>query len=229
MYLPAMALTVLVISLAAWGLKRRPKTAFLILVGVVTGLCALTVARNREYRSALTMWQVTVERWPQGRARLNYAASLQAVGRRDEMLAQLNAAVDDYPEARFDLGAQLASVGDLERGLQELEAFVREFPTHPNAVAARDLIARTRGQLAAQATDRGIAHAAAYRTGDAVREFRRAADLLPDNANVHRNLANALLDARDYGGAAAEARFALRLNPTDAAAKEILAAASRER
>lgn len=92
-------------------------------------------------------------RRPQGRARLNFASALQAAGRNDEMLEQLALAVADYPEARYDLGAQLvARGGDAERGLRELETFVREFPTHPSAAAARDLITRVRRQLAMQAT-----------------------------------------------------------------------------
>lgn len=227
MYVPSMAICVLLVALVTPLLRRRPAIAVGTLA-LAVGVCvALTLARNREYQSPLTMWAVTVERWPRGRARQNYAAALQAAGRRDEMTAQLRLAVADYPESRYELGAQLLTRGETDEGLANLDQFVREFPTHPNARAARDLITRTRTRLAAQATDRGIAHATAGRPDEAIREFRRAADLLPDNANVHRNLANALLDVRDYVGAAAEARQALRLNPTDPLSKEILADASR--
>jgi predicted Zn-dependent protease len=194
---------------------------------IVVALSAQTVARNREYASALTMWRVTVERWPHGRARLNYAAALQAAGQPDEMLTQLRLAVTDFPEARYDLGAQRVTHGDAEEGLRDLEAFVREFPTHPNASPARELIARTHAALARRATDEAIAHVNAGQLADALPLFRRAVDLMPENANVHRNLANALLDARDYRGAAAEAREALQRNPTDSISRDILLEATR--
>jgi Flp pilus assembly protein TadD len=222
MYLPSMALVVLVVTLARSRLKRWPAVAAGAVTLLVVACVVLTVSRNREYRSALTMWRVTVERWPQGRARVNYASALQAAGRRDDMLQQLRLAVDDFPEGRYDLGAQLVARGDTEEGLRELEQFTREFSTHPHAASARDLIAAARTTLARHATDAAIAYATDDRMAEAVAMFRRAAGLIPANANVHRNLANALLAAGDSGGAAVEAREALRLNPTDAVSKAIL-------
>jgi tetratricopeptide (TPR) repeat protein len=227
MYVPSMALVVLAVTLAWSRVRAWPRIAALVCAAVVIALGAQTVARNREYASALTMWRVTVERWPQGRARLNYAAALQAAGQPDEMLTQLRLAVIDFPEARYDLGAQLVTHGDADEGLRDLEAFVREFPTHPNAGPARELIATTHITLARRATDQAIAQVNAGRLADALPLFRRAVELMPENANVHRNLANALLDARDYSGAAAEAREALRRNPTDSISKDILIEASR--
>ncbi len=229
MYLPAMAAIVLVVAAASKRLAQRPRLSVAALAIVAVALGAATIARNREFQSPLTLWETNVARWPHGRARVNLAAALQAAGRRDEMLEQLQAAVSDYPEARYDLGAQLATRGDVERGLRELETFAREFPSHPNARPARTLMASARTRLAATSTDEAIAAAAAGRLTEAIPKFRRAVELLPDNANVHRNLANALLDAHDYDAAAGEARAALALSPDDAAAREILGRIDRQR
>jgi len=142
MYLPSMAIVVLVGALAARALRRRPWIAIGSLAAVTSACLVLTVRRTGEYQSPLIMWRVTVERWPQGRAHLNYAAALQATGRRgDDVIDELRLAVADYPEARYDLGAELVTRGEVDAGVSQLEQFVREFPTHPDAASARALIA----------------------------------------------------------------------------------------
>jgi tetratricopeptide (TPR) repeat protein len=226
MYLPSMAVVVLAVVTVSAICRRRRAIAAATLAIVATACIIATIKRNREYHSPLTMWTVTVERWPHGRARSNLASALQQSGRYDEMVSQLRAAVSDFPEARFALGTQLAARGNLDEGLQELQQFLREFSTHPNAERARADIARLRIQVADRLTATAIANATAGELDEAVRLFRRIVVLVPESANAHRNLANALLDAHDRAAAAAEARQALRLNPNDAAAQEILTLAS---
>src|SRR5207253_4305752 len=90
MYLPMMALTIAavlaVVRIAeraserksprhASGPLARPVRLALVCAFVLVcgALASATVARNREYASALTMWETVVDRWPHGRARYNLA------------------------------------------------------------------------------------------------------------------------------------------------------------
>jgi protein O-mannosyl-transferase len=229
MYVPAMALIVLAV-LAAWmALRRHPRVAWSALAVLSIALSLLTVRRNVEYRSALAMWATNVERWPNGRARSNLAAALQMAHRDDEVVPQLRAAVADYPEARYSLGTHLLAQGATDEGVRALEQFVREFPTHPDAAGARTAIDRANRRTAGRLTDEAIARAAAGKIQEAVALFRQAAMLAPENAGAHRNLANALLDAREFDAAIAEAREALRLDPREDVAREILRLAEAEK
>jgi len=249
MYLPAIALAILIALAGRQVSKRSTMAAVALFVCLASALAAATIARNTEYRSAISIWTTVVDRWPHGRAHQNLAAVLQAAGRQREMMTHLQEAVRDFPEARYDLGAQLYFTGDTEQALPQLDQFLRERPDHPKARDARNLIGKAHAKLgdAAMArkdyasaiehyrgavptnqgaaglwTSLGIALAASDRIDEAVESFRQAAAIEPLSARAHRNLANALLDARDVDGAVQHAREALRLNPQDAVTREIL-------
>ena len=227
MYLPSMALIALMAIFAWRFLKSHPRLAVVVVGVVATGYSVLTIQRNWEYRSPLTMWETNVERWPNGRARSNLAAALQVVGRNDEVVPQLRLAVPDFPEARYSLGSHLIAGGDSEAGVKELAQFVQDFPTHPRAGAARDAIATAQKRMASELTDAAIEYAASGHNEKAVAAFRRVVEWIPYSSGAHRNLANALLETRDFSGAAAQAREALRLDPSDEVAKQILAIAMK--
>jgi Flp pilus assembly protein TadD len=227
MYLPSMAIVVLAVALGRRWWHRHERTALVVLGSVAILLSGATILRNREYHSPLILWTTNVARWPGGRAHSNLAAALQAAGRSDEVVPQLRAAIDDFPEARYSLGTQLIAQGQLDEGVQQLNAFLREFPTHPNASPARDAVARAHSQMAAQLTNFAIGRASASRLDEAIPAFRRVVELMPQSAGAHRNLANALLAGGDTAGATAEARTALTLDPKDDVAKEILVLASK--
>jgi Flp pilus assembly protein TadD len=71
-------------------------------------------------------------------------------------------------------------------------------------------------------TDEGIARASAGQSAAAVQAFEAALAFDPESADLHRNLANALLAAGNAVGAAQQAREALRLRPGDPVAQEVL-------
>lgn len=245
MYLPMMALSALAVVAASAAMRRVGASRALraaVAAALVAALAAATVERNREYRSAIVMWQTVVARAPHGRARYALAMALRAGGRRDEMMPLLREAVRDYPDARFGLGQELFDRRSYEESIGELRAFIRDRPAHENVVPARLLIGRA---LAAEGryaegladyrfylsihpdnagawTDFGIALAASGQAVEAAKAFQRAVRLEPESSAAHRNLANARLDGGDFGGAEAEAREALRLNPADPIAREIL-------
>jgi protein O-mannosyl-transferase len=213
MYLPA-AFLVSAVVIAAWRLLQGRAAA--IAVGVVaTLLINLTVTRNREYESTYGMWRTVVDRRPHGRAYLNLATAAQALGRNDEILPLLRRAVQDLPDAEYGLGAQLYLAGSYEEAISHLQAFLRARPTHPQAVDAKATLIRSW-------TDLGIARAKAGSIGAAADAFRQALAVDPANPDLHRNLANALLDAGDAAEAARHARVALQYRPGDGVAQAIL-------
>lgn len=203
------------ISRAFDGESRRRATFAILVSAVAIALAAGTVSRNREYRSPLTMWETVVERWPNGRAYSNLATELQMAGRTSEVIPALRLAVGDFPEAGYDLGAQLITAGARPDGIAQLETFLRRVPGHPRSAAARTLLMRAW-------TDEGIARASAGQRAAAVQAFEAALAFDSESADLHKNLANALLEAGDSARAAQQAREALRLRPGDPDAQAVL-------
>ena len=74
--------------------------------------------------------------------------------------------------------------------------------------------------------DRGMKASLAGNWVEAVAQFRRAAELSPDDPTVRLNLGASLLQVGDTQGALTEAREALRLAPADARARRLVAALS---
>jgi tetratricopeptide (TPR) repeat protein len=247
MYVPMMALAVLAV-LAAMALWRKYASATSQKAGVAAaacvcaGLAIVTVQRNAEYGSGLTIWQSVVDRWPHGRARYNLSLALKAAGRDEESFAMLQSAVADYPDARSILGFRLLDVGKTDDGIAELRRFLTERPSHANAPLAHGRIADAlfgrqqyadavteyreflsqRPNQATAWTNYGISLAATGRNAEAVKAFSQAATLEPASGSAHRNLANALVDAGDFAGAVREANEAARLSPGDPVVAEIL-------
>jgi tetratricopeptide (TPR) repeat protein len=217
MYVPLMALAVLAVAaidrLRTWlatSVGRRAAGGFAIgTVGVVCAtLGVVTVRRNAEYRTAQSIWQTVVDRRPHGRARYNLAMALKAHGQRADAIAQLREAVRDYPEAHYGLGAELVADGRTDEAIPHFEQFIEARPSHIAVVAAW--------------TDLGIAYATRNDMPHAVKAFEQVVAMTPRNANARRNLANALLETRDFSGAIAQAREALALNANDTVSRDIL-------
>ena len=109
-YLPLAAVVVLV-TLLSYALGRR--RAFVVLGIVAVGLSALTVRRNRDYRSALSIWEDTVARHPhtsRGYCSLGLALA-QIPGRLSDAIAHFDEALrlkPDYPDARQNLARMRA-------------------------------------------------------------------------------------------------------------------------
>jgi tetratricopeptide (TPR) repeat protein len=217
MYLPLMAIAVFAVAaldrfrswLAASTGRRAADALALIAVGVTCAtLVVLTIRRNAEYRTAQSIWQTVVDRRPHGRARYNLAMALTASGQRADAIAQLREAVRDYPEAHYGLGAELVADGRSDEAIPHFERFIEARPSHIAVVAAW--------------TDLGIAYATRNDMPRAVRAFEQVVAMTPRNPNARRNLANALLETRDFTGAIAQAREALALNANDTVSRDIL-------
>jgi tetratricopeptide (TPR) repeat protein len=219
MYLPLAALVVLAV-IAASILWERPRTrtksrgragavsarpwpvAATCLFGVACALlAAATVARNSEYASGVTLARTVVERWPHGRAHMMLGFELLAAGRRDEAIAELRQAGQDYPRARYTLGLALFEDGRLEEAMTELEHFIRLQPDLLQVITARETIGRAlerQGKL-----------------DEAAGQFRTILKMTPSYADAHLRLANVLLEQQRFDEASAEYQQFLKDRPAD--------------
>jgi len=214
MYLALAALTILGVAGAAWvidqvrpRIPRRvgdmlPAAAVAAAVASVGTLGVLTTHRNAEFATPLALWRGSVERWPQGRARILYAEALDEAGDRTSAIDQLELAVRELPKARSTLGRELAAAGRHDEAVRELSAFIAAEPRAEDQLPARML-------LASIFVDTGrFDHAAA--------EYRRLVELFPSNLVPRERLASVLLDHGNAADAAAQYRELLRQAPDNA-------------
>jgi tetratricopeptide (TPR) repeat protein len=256
MYLPLMALVACTVLFAHRLVTVRrfasPALATAVLMVATGALATLTLARNREYSSALTLARTTLVRWPTEVAHGMVGTELAALGRDDEALPELRIAAAADPRARYNLGLTLFNRKDFEGAIRELETVAREYPLREEIPPARraignayalqrkwpEAILQYRRVLSMapsdQVTERllidtlnnqGTALGRAGRFADAVTAFRQALGLDPSSAITRNNLATALYDSGDIAGALAEARLAIATNGGDAASYDLIARA----
>ena len=223
MYLPLMAIVVLVIALVgqafmAWPISktvkashegsphRSPVALHVIVASLVLLLSIATYQRNAEYRSGLTLWQSVLDRWPpHARAHRNLAAELKLANRPDEEIVHLRAAVKDLPEIRNILGLELLALGRNAEAADELRISVRDNPRDADAWS-----------------NLGNALSALGRNDEALQAFQRAVAVDPNNGLSQRNLALQYLQQNEFDNAVAHAREAVRLTPNDPAAHNLM-------
>jgi tetratricopeptide (TPR) repeat protein len=228
MYLPLAAVSVFAVTLgslllerlrARWSARSRALTVAAVAasVAVVSALGVRTMLRNREYTAPVSLWESSVARWPNGRARFSLATEYISAGRHDEAVAQLREAVNDYPDARAGLGAELVMQGRPAEAIGVLNVFIDDKPSLPNRIPARLLLGQallTQGQIEAAAS-----------------QFKAILDLDPSSRSANQGMgivariqAARFLEQGKVAPAEVEAREALRRNPGDAEAHNILGA-----
>jgi len=145
MYLPLVGLIAPVI-LGGYALWQRVGTRLpsllragpvLAAVLVVSALAARTMARNREYRSVVSIWQTVVDRWPiNPHAHYNLGNALVSAGRIPDAIAQFEEALRLNPvlaEAHYNLGTTFASAGRIPEAIAQFEAALRLKPDYAEA------------------------------------------------------------------------------------------------
>ncbi len=208
MFLPLAALAACVAT-GGWWLSTRAsrlggwgRTAVLAGGGLwLAALGARTVARNAEYTSPLTLWALSVERHPHGRARLSYAIELLESGRQDEAITQLREAVVDYPRAKFALGRELAARGDVDEGMPHLRAFVADNPTRADRIPARRMLGRI--------------FASRNQPDAAVDEFKAILQLSPSDSDANASLGDLYTSMNRPAEAEAAYRALIGARPTN--------------
>jgi Flp pilus assembly protein TadD len=217
-----------------------------VVVAVV--LSAVTIARTREYASALTMAQTVLARWPTPNAEQLVGQELAATGQHEEAIRHLRRAVPGFPPAHYFLGTELFAVGRVDEAMAELQAFVAEEPSLPPVRSARLLMARVFAArherpaaieqlhlVLATAPADGAAHALLadvlaeeHEFGDAIPHYQAVLAVRPGDPNAWTGLGVALVATGRGAEAISAFRQAAAVAPADAHARENLARALLE-
>jgi tetratricopeptide (TPR) repeat protein len=202
MYLPlAMILTVLVAVAYRW-LGRKILYAGL---GLVAGLGALTVVRNRDYQNEEAMWRDTVAKRPDNWRAYNALANVLFEQQRlTDGLVALEAALQINPrEARLHNGQAnvLSALGRLPEAAKAGMRAVELDPAYAEGHSSLALVLLKAG-----------------RVPEAVKQLENARQLKPESAEIRSNLCDALRQAGRVADAIVEGEAALRLKPDFAVA-----------
>lgn len=242
MYLSLAAVIALVVVAVDRALRRwtPPREARLIggaLVAVAAiVLAGLTIQRNFEYRTGVSIWTTVTQRAPfNPRGFHNLGKSLGDKGRMDEAMAAYEHAVEmvpSYADAHHNMGNIWMQRGRPDRALERYAAAAEADPADGEnryglAMALMELgrLDQARRQVEA-AIERMPEPARGYslrgslraRSGDltgAITDFEHAINLDPQLAEARYNLGLALMRSGDDAPAATALREAIRLDPDD--------------
>ena len=200
MYLPLAA----VITLAVIGLyKLIGRVSLIAFLALAAGCALLTAARNRDYKSEVTIWADVVRKCPDNsRAHGSLGHALAATGRQTEAIAEYQKALYLNPTdsiAHNDFGVALASLGRWTEAMKQYEAALRIRPAYMQA----------HDNMGAALLKRG-------KSAQAIMQFVEAVKYNPDSADAHLHLADALAQIGRPNDAIAQYREALRYDPDDA-------------
>ena len=255
MYLPLMAALVGLVVMGYWlgtkqaRIRRHNPLLLLMLMAAAVSLGALTIARNREYQSWLTLAERTLERWPSDVAHSGVGGELARLKRDAEALPHLRIGARTDVRARYNLGVTLYNLKRYDEAIRELDVLVRRDPNReevpwshrmmgfahvqmgrwPDAIAQLRLAismaprdSEARRILVDAYNSYGIQLAEAHRYQAAIDQFRRGLTFDENNASLRYNLATALFDNGAMTEALAEAQRALSLNSNNADAHNLL-------
>ncbi len=174
MYLPLVAVLSVILVAASRLLRaiREPGTRRIAATSAVAAaaalFAALTVVRNGEYVTGVSIWQTVVDRRPTGRAHYILGRELRTAGRRDDAIAQYRLALDTSPDAHYAVGFELAADGRHEEAVAYYRDFIRLKPLDGNVPQAyhnlgRSLMALGRQEEAAAAFRETLARRASDR------------------------------------------------------------------
>ena len=244
MYLPLMAIIVALVAVAYKGSdpfsQKKGLTLFFV---AAIALGSMTIARNREYASWLTLAQTTLERWPTDAAHGGVGSELARLRRDEEALPYLQIGARTDARARYNLGVTLYNLGRYDEAIRELDELVRRYPMREETPWSRRLMGQAHGRKGnwsaavaelnrvlamtphdAEArrllTDSYAAYgtelAKAGRFDEAIAAFERGLALDEHRVALRYNLAVALLDKGDLGASLAQAQRTLALDRSNA-------------
>jgi tetratricopeptide (TPR) repeat protein len=219
-------------------LSRQPQTLRVLEWGgtgaLVLVLAILTIQRNRDYNSEVTIWQDTVEKCPHNpRAHNDLGTALESLGRVREAMEHYEQALrikPNYAEAYNNLGVALKGQGRLPEAIGYYEQALRIEPDLfqaesnlgnallqvgkvPEAIGHDEQALRLKPDYAEAHNNLGNALLRAGRVQEAIGHYEQALRLKLDNAEAHNNLGNALVRLGRVQEAISHYEQALRTRP----------------
>jgi tetratricopeptide (TPR) repeat protein len=209
MYLPLAGLvTLLVMSgytaaehlAKQFRIYRAHYIALMLAAGIIIALTCVTVNRNKDYRSVLSIWESVLKVSPDNaRAHDNLGNVLQLQGRLDEAVAHYNKALQaDANSAAIhnNLGNVLLQQEKLDKAISHFSEALRLNPNYADAH-----------------NNMGIALSFKGKSDEAISHYRRALQLRPSFSDAHNNLGIALQSLGRFDEALYHFRQTLQLKP----------------
>ena len=211
MYLPLAALVTMAVTGAFTLGKRLFSERYWTALGCATGgfvmllFTYMTIQRNRDYQSDLTIWQDAVAKRPSNpRAHDNLGIILAQQGRVQDAIAHYELALRidaNSGEAHYNLANALWQTGKSEAAIRNYQEALQISPAD---IKAHTKLGNVLQQLG--------------RPQDAIDHYEQALQINPDYAEAHNNLGAALVDRGRMQEGIAHYERALQLNPSLAAA-----------
>jgi len=255
MYVPLAAVITLIVIGGDAGLRyllgrseagdilRRGLTAGVV-VAVAATLGYVTMRRNEDYRSVLSVWSDAVAKRPDNaRAQNNLGTAFNLLGRVAEARGHYSEAVrikPNYYDARTNLAFLLTRQGELDEAIAHLSEAVKIRPSSASAHKQLGVALARKGRF-----EEAIAHysealrvmpgdaelysnlaRALHREGrleDAIAYYDESLQIRPNHAWTHYNLGEALVQAGRFDEAARHFESAMRLEPNHSGARRALA------
>jgi tetratricopeptide (TPR) repeat protein len=215
MYLPLAAVVTLAVAgafiLGKQGSNKEASTVlgWVASVSVVALFTFLTIQRNRDYSSALTIWQDTLEKRPNNaRAHNDLGVTLAQLGKVNEAIGQYKEALlikADYVDAHNNLGLALREEDRLQEAVGQYQEALN---INPNSAQAHNNL--------------GLALVQLGRSQEAIGHYEQALQINSGLPEVHFNLGVALQKTGQLPAAIDQYEQALRINPNYADARNNL-------
>jgi len=241
MYLPLVAPVLLVVCVLHYYTIRWAKPILWLLAVTCT---SLTIARNGDYISELSIWQDTVAKRPDNaRAHLNYGRAKLQLGHTDEAITDFWTASKLAPkfyEPYYNLGLALSRKGHQMEAIDQFQSALRINPdlaeAHLNIAnillemgrlseAGRhyESAVNLQPKLAAARSSYGNYLIQIGRPDDALMQCETAIHLNPELADAYLNAANACIMIGNLPAAVAHYLTALKINASLPEARNNLA------
>jgi len=206
MYLPLAAVVVLAVAAVGWWVAARRRPAGAVALAVAAGLAGAmvygTVARNRDYRTPVTIWADAARKRPENpQALTNLGVALVNADRSEEALAPCREAMRLAPGTHYAyqaLGDALFKLGRAEEAIPHYRKVLELRPDF--APAHRGL---------------GDALVTLNRLEEGLGHLERAIALWPGLADAWAGLARAMTEAGRPDAAVAHYQRALRISPNN--------------
>jgi tetratricopeptide (TPR) repeat protein len=160
---------------------KRVSVAVLVLAAV--GIGAVTIERNRDYRTEVSIWQDTAQKAPlNADARYGLGLAWATARQIDEAGAAFGEAMrlkPDFKEVEYDWGVSLVRAGREEEALTHFAAALRIDPRYGKAEDGIGFVLYRQGKLA-----------------EAIPHFFQATRLNPNDVQAQYNLSRAVYEVR---------------------------------
>ncbi|MBI2821324.1 MAG: tetratricopeptide repeat protein [Acidobacteria bacterium] len=212
LYLPLVGIIIALLGLARWQRERVSARVLAWTAALVVVLFSVaTVARNRDWRDTISLWEATVRRVP-GSARVqnNLGTAFHAAGNVARALPHLKRATELDPSTAAywsNLGAAYHDRGDYESAIRTL---LRAAAIRPEDPFTQSNLGNAYKKLAMSRGDRNP-DSPLWR--DALAHLRRAVALMENNGALHYNLGSAHFELGERTQARRCFETACRVNP----------------